>query len=210
MTYQSRAATRRAPSFCCQFLRLGIAASVVFGASSSSAQDSSAEWIWSSKSAGDNDRFATRAHVELAEDAAKKPARLTVSCDNWAKVWVNGNEAFVTTEWSAPGRLNVAKWLKAGNNVIAIEARNQGGSAGLLAELKVGGKVVVDSGADWKFSNKRPKGWEKADFDDSKWNAVANRVVDALVTENSLRVAVWIKTLNSARRHLIKPVTPPS
>ncbi len=41
---------------------------------------------------------------------------------------------------------------------------------------------------------------------DAKWNGVANRVVDALVNENSLQLAIWIKTLKPARRHLIDPL----
>ncbi len=35
---------------------------------------------------------------------------------------------------------------------------------------------------------------------------MADRVVEALVNENSLRVGVWIKTLKPARRHLIDPL----
>ena len=41
---------------------------------------------------------------------------------------------------------------------------------------------------------------------DARWKGVADRVVEALVNENSLRVAVWIKTLKPARRHLIDPL----
>ncbi len=39
---------------------------------------------------------------------------------------------------------------------------------------------------------------------DAKWKAVADRVAEALVSENTLRAAVWIKTLKPARRHLIQ------
>ena len=39
---------------------------------------------------------------------------------------------------------------------------------------------------------------------DAKWKAVADRVAEALVSENTLRAAVWIKTLKPARRHLVQ------
>lgn len=41
---------------------------------------------------------------------------------------------------------------------------------------------------------------------DDSWTRIASRVVNTLVNENSLRVAVWIKTLDPASRHLIKPL----
>ncbi len=39
-----------------------------------------------------------------------------------------------------------------------------------------------------------------------KWGIISDRVVNALVDENSLRVSVWIKTLRPARQHLAKPL----
>ncbi|MEO2034469.1 MAG: hypothetical protein ABGZ35_20535, partial [Planctomycetaceae bacterium] len=42
---------------------------------------------------------------------------------------------------------------------------------------------------------------------DEMWSNIADRVVDVLVQENSLRVAVWLKTLRPARHHLVKPLS---
>lgn len=39
-----------------------------------------------------------------------------------------------------------------------------------------------------------------------QWSGISGRVVDALVSENSLRVAVWIKTLRPARSYLTDPL----
>jgi serine/threonine protein kinase/formylglycine-generating enzyme required for sulfatase activity len=70
----------------------------------------------------------------------------------------------------------------------------------------------------WRVTENPNKGQEKqllqaasalAVYDagnDAKWTAIVSRVVDALVNENSLRVAVWIKTLKPTRRYLIKPL----
>ncbi|MEZ5326753.1 MAG: plastocyanin/azurin family copper-binding protein [Verrucomicrobiales bacterium] len=156
--------------FCASYLGLALVITPLFPATMAGAEESPPAWIWSSKVPGDNDRFATRGHFEIDKSALEKAALLTVSCDNWAKVWVNGHEAFEATEWGMPGKMNVAKWLTAGNNVIAIHARNQGGAAGLVAELKIDGKVVLDSGDDWKISEKRVDGWQKPEFDDSGWS----------------------------------------
>ncbi|MGK0186545.1 MAG: hypothetical protein ACI9R3_002328, partial [Verrucomicrobiales bacterium] len=154
-----------------RLLTFGMTAAAVICTSSVSFGESTAEWIWSSKTTGNDDHFGGRGHLKIEGDAPKENVFLSVSCDNWAKVWVNGKQAFVTEEWSAPGRVDVAKLLKAGVNVIAIEAKNQGGVAGLLAELKAGDKVLLDSGADWLVSGKLSKNWQKPAFDDSKWKA---------------------------------------
>lgn len=137
------------------------------------AQQPVPEWIWSSKNAGDDDRFNARAHFTLPADAGKTAAQLTVSCDNWARVWVNGEQAFTVEDWAAPVRMDVAKWLVAGDNVIAVQARNQGGQAGLLAELKADGKVLLGSGADWKVSTERLRGWQQRGFNDADWGSAA-------------------------------------
>lgn len=42
---------------------------------------------------------------------------------------------------------------------------------------------------------------------DDRWAGVADRVVDALLIESAFRAAVWTRTLNPARRHLIQPLT---
>ncbi|NND99388.1 MAG: serine/threonine-protein kinase, partial [Pirellulaceae bacterium] len=43
--------------------------------------------------------------------------------------------------------------------------------------------------------------------DDARWMAVADRIVQSLVSESSLRVGEWIKVLMPARRHLIPPLS---
>lgn len=40
-----------------------------------------------------------------------------------------------------------------------------------------------------------------------RWQKISDRVVEALVNENSLRLAAWIKTLRPVRRHLLKPLS---
>src|SRR5262249_55832656 len=70
---------------------------------------------------------------------------------------------------------DVKKHFRVGRNVLAVEARNKSGPAGLLVRL---GYVpngltreVVTSNASWKTSREGQGGWQKTDFDDSKWSS---------------------------------------
>jgi alpha-L-rhamnosidase len=69
--------------------------------------------------------------------------------------------------------VDVAAHLALGNNVIAVEARNEGGPAGLLArlsaELDDGSLRELVSDAAWRASDAALPGWTERAFDDSAW-----------------------------------------
>ncbi len=129
------------------------------------------QWIWSSKNAGDRDVVWVRASVNVPGDA--KGLRLLVSCDNACEVWINGQPAGRSNEWKEPVKVKAEKFLKPGNNVIAIKGANAGGSAALIAQLDDGAKkpkVIAESNGDWKITATNPgAGWEKEGFNDSAW-----------------------------------------
>lgn len=91
------------------------------------------EWIWSSKSPGAEEVVFFRKVITVPENLGQ--AILVVACDNEATVWVNGKQVARNTEWSKASRANVSRQLKAGPNVIAVEAKNHGSAAGLLVQL---------------------------------------------------------------------------
>jgi putative heme-binding domain-containing protein len=129
-------------------------------------------WIWKSQNPGAEERVFFRREFQLPPDVAS--ASLTVSCDNWNHVYLNGKDLGMAKEWNAPRTYEVLSSLKPGGaNVIAIEGRNEGGSAALAvrfrAGLKGGQKLHVVSDASWTCSNEAAKGWEQAGFSTEKW-----------------------------------------
>ena len=136
----------------------------------SSSVQAAPQWIWSSKTAGSNDAVWARTTVDITE---VKGVRVQVSCDNSCEVWINGEFAGRSNEWSEPAKVNAGKFLKPGKNILAIKGVNSGGIAGLVGRVDTGGKngkVLSESGPGWKLTSTNPgAGWEKADFDDSKW-----------------------------------------
>ncbi len=136
------------------------------------ANQSQVRWIWKSDSPGANERVFFRRGFELPPEITA--ASLTVSCDNWEHLWVNGVDLGMTAAWQTPSTYDVLPHLKAGgHNVIAVEGRNEGGSAGLAlsfrATLKDGNKLQVVSDGNWIASSEVPEGWQKPEFKTDGW-----------------------------------------
>jgi hypothetical protein len=96
-------------------------------------------------------RFARRFVLE----AAPASAELRVRAARTHRVWVNGTLAGASPDpdpaWRRDRILDVARWLRSGENEIAIEVSNGRGPPLLRARLTVGG-IVIPSGVDWTVS----------------------------------------------------------
>ena len=121
------------------------------------------QWIWAEGS-------PLPSHVYFRRDftLANKPqtAKLSITCDDSYELTINGKAVAHNALWYTMQDLNVAPYLKTGANVIAVEAHNVDGPAGLLVEGS-----GFDSNADWKASTSPFAGWKSVNFDDSSWMA---------------------------------------
>ena len=126
-----------------------------------------AAWIWKGTSPGETEKVFFRREFELPPDVDS--AAITVTCDNWSRLLVNGKDLGMAGEWSNPRSYDVLSHLKPGSrNVIAVEGRNEGGAAGMAlrfrATLKDGKKLLVVSDANWQCATEAPEGWQNLDF----------------------------------------------
>lgn len=134
------------------------------------AVEAAPRWIWSSTKAGD--KQAVWARTSFAVTGDPKNVKVSVSCDNICEVWINGQSAGRSSEWAEPVKVNAGKFLRPGNNVIAIKGANNGGIAGLVARVESSGKTITETGDSWKLTSTDPgAGWEKEGFNDSAWPA---------------------------------------
>lgn len=136
------------------------------------AAEPAVRWIWQNPSPGNNQKVFFRREFELPTDFGT--ATLTVTCDNWQRVWVNGTDLGWTGEWSAAAHHDVtAHLIPGGKNVIAVEGRNQDGAAGLSLRLATGRKgalaTQIVSDELWLTSLEAPEGWQTADFSPTGW-----------------------------------------
>ncbi|RYD30717.1 MAG: hypothetical protein EOP85_23520, partial [Verrucomicrobiaceae bacterium] len=133
-------------------------------------------WIWRTTSPGDTETVFFRREFQLPQNVAS--AAVTVTCDNWNRLMVNGADLGMSDEWEAPRSYDVLAHLKPGaKNVIAVEGRNKGGSAGMAlrfrATLKDGKKIHIVSDGGWQCSGESANGWEKPGFNGTGWPDVA-------------------------------------
>lgn len=121
------------------------------------------KWIWST----------TNAHVSAAPGTVtfrktfkieKKPdsAAMLMTCDNEFVVSVNGRESGRSVDFGTPTAIDLAKFIKAGENMITVEATNGGqgpNPAGLFALVRLDGQ---DFGSDASWEFKRGETWSGA------------------------------------------------
>lgn len=132
-----------------------------------------AAWIWKSAKPVDSEKVFFRREFQLP--SGLKSAAVTVICDDWHRLIVNGHDLGMSGDWSTPRIYDVLPHLKQnGRNVIAVEARNEGGSAGLAlrfrATQQTGKKLHVVSDANWLCSHEAKDAWEKPESTVDGWS----------------------------------------
>ena len=150
-------------------------------------------WVWypegnPAQSAPANTRYF-RQQVNLPADQKVKRARLVMTADNSAVVFVNGQDAGHSDDsadgWRNPVELDLTQRLRPGVNQLAIAATNAKADnvvnpAGLIGRLTVefeqGAPLTVRIDRNWKASQEQRDGWTSADFDDRAWLAAKELV----------------------------------
>lgn len=124
------------------------------------------DWIWSSDAPGADETVYFRRAFDLPADVAFGDTRLAITADNLYVLFVNGQRiATGDNEWQSAEVYDIGKLLVAGPNVVAVQARNQGGQAALMVDckLKVGTQTLdLSSGKDWSVKNAPETGWHRA------------------------------------------------
>ena len=127
-----------------------------------------ASWIWPTKEdSAVADRFFRKGFT-LAKVPAQ--ARLRITCDNAYTVYLNGVRIGNGSRWEEVREFEAAHHLRQGGNVLAVAGHNDGGFAGLIAELlPPAGESLLATDRTWLCSGSEETGWREANFDASRW-----------------------------------------
>ena len=135
-------------------------------------------WIWFSNENLPGKTFYRR-HLQIPEGSKVKSAKFLITCDNEFTLFINGKQSGKSEGydiWQITATINIAKFLRAGDNTFAIEARNldnQPNPAGLIGKcvIKLDNGKNIDLPIDlaWKTSDNAADGWQETEFDDSAW-----------------------------------------
>ena len=104
-----------------------------------------------------------------------KPAKaiLRIFVDTGYELFLNGRFVASVDEWGNTRDYDVASFLRAGRNIIAVRAMNHSGHRGFCLELRTvsqQGKIFsVISDASWLTLPEERWGWRCADYDASEW-----------------------------------------
>ena len=164
-----------------------------------SALESQAKWIWREGKAEDGEFLYIRHTLML--DSVPEGGFIHVAGDDHYTFYLNGVAQFS----GGFGTCTLdAKKLKAGENVLAFNVRNDVGEAGLVVygELMVGGRkltVVTDRTWRTKRANKTDVGWEQPGFDDGAW--LSAREVRGVTVEHIWKSLLKIKDFLSAEEY---------
>ncbi len=153
-----------------RFLTRAIVSSLLFY--SLPAQAGGLSWIWSSKTPGAQEKVSFRRDFEVPDQVLS--ATISSSADNWHRVWINGHLLGESRAWENVAQYDIKKHLKrGGRNVIAVEAGNEGGSAGfaMLLQMELPNKRVIRINSDetWSFSTAATGDWQTMDFNSKSW-----------------------------------------
>ncbi|TAH38277.1 MAG: DUF1080 domain-containing protein [Planctomycetota bacterium] len=124
-----------------------------------------ARWIWGAWAQEQPRPEGERCFFRrsLALPAPPRRAVAHVACDNHFRLWVNGRPAGRGDSWLQATRLDLQAFLRAGDNLLALEARNDGAEAALLffleLELEDGRKLRLDSDGAWLSAAQVAPGW---------------------------------------------------
>ena len=141
------------------------------------------DWIWfpegePAKNAPVAKRYF-RKTFEVPAGESIVSGTMWLSVDDQFTAFVNGRKIGSNRDWQHPRRYNVAPHLKAGRNVLAVEAENlnttvEPNPAGVLCGLNIhfagGETMAVFSDASWRCSRKETAGWAASGYDDGNWS----------------------------------------
>ncbi|HYG24307.1 MAG TPA: ATP-binding protein [Verrucomicrobiae bacterium] len=131
-------------------------------------------WIWSDET---KDRQYCRIWktFELPANSAISKARLRITADNSYDVYLDGEKIGQGAEWRRLTEYDLTLLLRPGSHVLAVQAFNEVGAAGLLAGITVDlddGRVLeIPSDSSWRIVPDDQKGWIKKSSPQPSWGS---------------------------------------
>lgn len=134
-----------------------------------------AEWIWS-KDHQKIENLTLYFRYPLRTPAEISSASILITADDDYRLYCNGKLVGEDIDgmkggWSVAELYDLKPFLRPkGGNLIAVEVKNVSSWAGLIAEIKIDGKLVGVTDRKWRVSDLAEEGWNTDfSFEDSSW-----------------------------------------
>ena len=175
---------------------------------SSSASISNALWVWTDEvppnsptSVAPVGNRAFRKTINIPGGAVASSGVINIDADNQYILYINGKQIGTGNNWPTAQRWKFTLDYPTDDIVIAVEATNTGGQAGIIASIGLDATdcpcnttLFYTTDGTWKFSTSVPAGFEQPGFDDSTWKNV--------VVEGPYGVQPWgnVPTVDANKR----------
>jgi signal transduction histidine kinase len=120
-------------------------------------------WIWTSVTYDKQTVHLWRA-FEIPKGAVVTKANLRITVDNAYKLFLDGRELGMGSDWRSLTEYDISQILDAGKHVLAVEGFNDNREAGLLfglrIELKGGHVMTISSDSSWRIVPTDERNWE--------------------------------------------------
>jgi putative heme-binding domain-containing protein len=130
-------------------------------------------WIWAPQPPAEHAYFRK---TFLAQGEVEK-ATVLILADDRATVFLDGRQIGEAVGYQRPMNLDVGR-LESGTHVLAVEAANASGAAGLLLRLDIeladGSRQRVSSDSSWVTATREASGWQSPEFGAADWTAAAD------------------------------------
>lgn len=120
-------------------------------------------WIWA-EGPGSKEAAILRRSFEIAQQP--REAVLILTCDNAARVFLDGKAVLTNSDWQTPSRIELTRRLKPGTHELRAECTNEGDIAGLVARLILKGPdgkaSIIETDGSWEASVPGNPAWKPA------------------------------------------------
>jgi signal transduction histidine kinase len=129
-------------------------------------------WIWGERT---QDRQTCRfwTAIEIPRGVSVSKARLRLTADNSYNVFLDGTKIGQGSEWRRLTEYDLTLLLSGGTHVLAVEAFNEVGAAGMVAGVTVdldNGRVLeIPSDMTWRIVPEDQKGWRTRTSPQPNW-----------------------------------------
>jgi signal transduction histidine kinase len=138
-------------------------------------------WIWNANTTDRQHSWFWKSFEVPAHTTVSK-ARLRITADNSYEVYLNGDKIGQGTDWRRLTEYDLTLLLTPGPHVLAVQAFNEVGAAGLVAGITVdlddGRALEIPTDASWRIVPEGQKGWRTKTSAQPNWAPA--RVVAAL------------------------------
>lgn len=95
-----------------------------------------------------------RTHINFTPDMlANEKTVLEFACiDDEGTLFVNGKEVGTHNEWDKPFIVNIAPYIKPGNNEVAVMVKNGSGAGGILKSVRLLRELKIEKPLNWMVS----------------------------------------------------------